>query len=99
MPWRRGGGRGATRRSRCDIGVHCEPATPHLESLWIRNVTVTTGLVDTYSAPTLPPAGRSHQVDAERFVSHHFALNQMHEAYEVFRRASEAGALKVVISC
>jgi alcohol dehydrogenase len=82
-----------------NIGVHGEPATLHLESLWIRNVTVTMGLVDTYSTPTLLRLVASHQVDAERFVSHHFALNQMHEAYEVFRRASEAGALKVVISC
>ena len=61
-------------------------------------MTVTTGLVDTYSAPTLPPAGRSHQVDAEQFVSHHFGLDQMLEAYDVFGRASETGALKVVIA-
>ena len=36
-----------------NIGVHGEPATLHLEDLWIRNVTITTGLVDTYSTPTL----------------------------------------------
>ena len=36
-----------------NIGVHGEPATLHLEDLWIRDVTITTGLVDTYSTPTL----------------------------------------------
>ena len=36
-----------------NIGVHGEPATLHLEDLWIKNVTITTGLVDTYSTPTL----------------------------------------------
>jgi len=36
-----------------NIGVHGEPATLHLEELWIRNVTITTGLVDTYATPTL----------------------------------------------
>ena len=47
-----------------NIGVHGEPATLHLEELWIRDVTITTGLVDTYSTPTLlrlrrrPPARR-----------------------------------------
>ena len=47
-----------------NIGVHGEPATLHLEDLWIRDVTITTGLVDTYSTPTLlrlrdqPPARR-----------------------------------------
>ena len=81
-----------------NIGVHGEPATLHLESLWIRNVTVTTGLVDTYSTPTLLRLVASQQVEAERFVSHHFELDQMLEAYDTFGRASETGALKVVIT-
>src|SRR6266545_849419 len=29
-----------------NVGVHGKPATLHLESLWIRDVTITTGLVD-----------------------------------------------------
>ncbi|MEO6088172.1 MAG: alcohol dehydrogenase catalytic domain-containing protein, partial [Umezawaea sp.] len=36
-----------------NIGVHGKPVTLHLEDLWIRNVTITTGLVDTKSTPTL----------------------------------------------
>src|SRR3954470_9297572 len=36
-----------------NIGVHGEPAVLHLEQLWIKDVTITTGLVDTYSTPTL----------------------------------------------
>lgn len=36
-----------------DVGVHGKPAILHLEDLWIRNVTITTGLVDTHSTPTL----------------------------------------------
>ena len=36
-----------------NIGVHGAPVTLHLEELWIKNVTITTGLVDTYSTPTL----------------------------------------------
>jgi alcohol dehydrogenase len=81
-----------------NIGVHGEPATLHLESLWIRDVTVTTGLVDTYSTPTLLRLVASHQVDAEQFVSHHFGFDQILEAYDVFGRAAETGALKVVIA-
>ena len=56
-----------------NIGVHGEPATLHLEELWIKNVTITTGLVDTYSTPTLLRLAQGHQVDAGRFVTHHFA--------------------------
>ena len=36
-----------------NIGVHGKPATLHLEDLWIKDVTITTGLVDTYSTPML----------------------------------------------
>ena len=81
-----------------NIGVHGQPATLHLESLWTRDITVTTGLVDTYSTPTLLRLVRSHQVDAQQFVSHHFPLSQMLEAYDIFGRAAETGALKVVLT-
>ena len=56
-----------------NIGVHGEPATLHLEDLWIRDVTITTGLVDTYSTPTLLKLLQGDQLDAGRFVTHHFA--------------------------
>ena len=81
-----------------NIGVHGKPATLHLESLWIRDVTVTTGLVDTCSTPTLLRLLTSGQLDGSQFVTHHFELDQMLEAYDAFGRASETGALKVVIS-
>jgi alcohol dehydrogenase len=81
-----------------NIGVHGKPATLHLESLWIRDVTVTTGLVDTFSTPTLLRLLTSGQMNGNRFITHHFELGQMLEAYDVFGRAAETGALKVVIS-
>ncbi len=81
-----------------NIGVHGKPATLHLESLWTRDVTITTGLVDTYSTPTLLRLLTSHQIDAARFVTHHFGLHDMIEAYDVFARASDTGAVKVVLT-
>jgi alcohol dehydrogenase len=81
-----------------NIGVHGEPATLHLEELWIRNVTVTTGLVDTYSTPTLLRLIAAHLVAPGQFITHHFELNEFMEAYDVFGRAAETGALKVVLS-
>jgi alcohol dehydrogenase len=81
-----------------NIGVHGEPATLHLEDLWSRDVTVTTGLVDTSSTPTLLKLVAAHQLDAGRFVTHHFALDEMVAAYDVFARAGETGALKVVLT-
>jgi alcohol dehydrogenase len=81
-----------------NIGVHGKPVTLHLEELWTKDVTITTGLVDTYSTPTLLRLVTSHQLDAAKFVTHHFALDQFMEAYETFGNAGETGALKVVLT-
>jgi alcohol dehydrogenase len=81
-----------------NIGVHGGPATLHLETLWTRDVTITTGLVDTYSTPTLSRLVETHQLDAARFATHHFDLHEMVDAYEVFANASATGALKVVLT-
>ena len=81
-----------------NIGVHGEPATLHLEELWIRDVTITTGLVDTYSTPTLLRLVTSTSSTPTRFVTHHFTLDEFVEAYDVFAHAADTGALKVVLT-
>ena len=81
-----------------NIGVHGGPATLHLEELWSRDVTITTGLVDTVTIPTLLRLVTSQQLDAARFVTHHFTLDRFEEAYDVFSRAGDTGALKVVLT-
>jgi alcohol dehydrogenase len=81
-----------------NIGVHGEPVTLHLEDLWIRDLTITTGLVDAFTTPTLLRLLISHQLEASRFVTHHFALDQFEEAYDVFANAADTGALKVVLT-
>jgi alcohol dehydrogenase len=81
-----------------NIGVHGAPATLHLEDLWIRNVTITTGLVDTFSTPTLLAMVAGHQLDPGPLVTHHFDLHEMAAAYDVFSRAADTGALKVLLT-
>ena len=81
-----------------NIGVHGEPVTLHLEDLWSRDVTITTGLVDTSSTPTLLKLLRSQHLDASRFVTHRFGLDEFEAAYDVFARSADTGALKVVVS-
>lgn len=81
-----------------NVGVHGTPATLHLEDLWIRNVTITTGLVDTYSTPTLLRMLAAGRLDASKFITHRFLLDEMIEAYKVFSRPQETGALKVVLT-
>ena len=81
-----------------NIGVHGEPATLHLEELWIKNVTITTGLVDTFSTPTLLRLIQGGSIDPSPLVTHHFEMDEFDDAYDVFGRASDTGALKVVIT-
>jgi alcohol dehydrogenase len=81
-----------------NIGVHGEPVTLHLEELWIKNITITTGLVDAYSTATLLRLVTSHQLDAAKFITHHFGLDEFERAYDVFSRAADTGALKVVLT-
>jgi alcohol dehydrogenase len=81
-----------------NVGVHGEPATLHLEQLWIRDITITTGLVDTYSTPTFLRLLNGHQFDADRFVTHRFDLDQFEEAYDVFSDPAHSGALKVCLT-
>ena len=81
-----------------NVGVHGAPATLDLEDLWIKDITITTGLVDTFSTPTLLHLVASGQINAKRFITHHFGLDEFDEAYDVFARAADTGALKVVLS-
>ena len=81
-----------------NIGVHGRPAMLHLENLWIRNVTITTGLVDTYSTPKLLGMLVAGQLDTSHMVTHRFALAEIMEAYDIFSRPAQSGALKVVLS-
>ncbi len=81
-----------------NIGVHGKPATLHLESLWIRDITVTTGLVDATSTATLLRLVESHQINAARFVTHKFELGDILTAYDVFGRAADTGAIKVMMT-
>ncbi|MEV4346447.1 zinc-dependent alcohol dehydrogenase family protein [Actinoplanes sp. NPDC049596] len=81
-----------------NIGVHGKPATLHLEDLWIRNVTITTGLVDTFSTPKLLDMLVAGQFDLGHLVTHRFALGDFMQAYDVFADPIRSGALKVVLS-
>jgi alcohol dehydrogenase len=81
-----------------NIGVHGAPATLHLEDIWIKNLTITTGLVDTYSTPTLIGLVASHQLDTSPMITHRFGLDEFETAYDVFGNAADTGALKVLLT-
>jgi alcohol dehydrogenase len=81
-----------------NIGVHGEPATLHLETLWIKSITITTGLVDASSTPTLLRLVSEGRLDPGGFTTHRFNLNEIMEAYDVFADAAQTNAIKVTLS-
>jgi alcohol dehydrogenase len=80
-----------------NVGVHGHPATLHLEKLWIRDVTITTGLVDTITTPQLLKLIAEGRLDATAFATHRFPLGDTMKAYDVFADAAGTHALKVVL--
>ena len=80
-----------------NVGVHGAPATLHLEELWIKNVTITTGLVDTSSTPRLLAMLAAGRLELPGLITHRFGLDEMQDAYDVFSRPAETGALKVAL--
>ncbi len=81
-----------------NIGVHGHSATLHLERLWTRDVTITTGLVDTRTIPQLMSLVASGRLDPTVFATHRVALEEAMSAYDTFADATNTGALKVVLN-
>jgi alcohol dehydrogenase len=80
-----------------NVGVHGKPVTLHLETLWDRNITLTTRLVDTITTPLLLKGVQSGRLDPAKLVTHRFALADVMKAYDTFGDAAKQRALKVVL--
>lgn len=81
-----------------NIGVHGKPATLHLETLWSRNITLTTRLVDTETTPMLLKMVKSGKLQPKQFITHRFHLNDTMKAYDTFMNAAKEKTLKVVLA-
>jgi alcohol dehydrogenase len=80
-----------------NVGVHGVPVALHLETLWDRNIAITTRLVDTSSTPMLLKVLAAGRIEPKRLITHHFKLDAILEAYETFGNAATTKALKVII--
>lgn len=81
-----------------NIGVHGKSATLHLETLWCRNVMLTTRLVDTATTPMLLKAVLSGRINPKGLVSHRFPLSDAMKAYDTFANAARENALKLILT-
>ena len=80
-----------------NIGVHGKSVDLALNELWIKNIDISMGLVNTNTLGMLLKLVAEHKLPAEKFVTHEFSFDQVLEAYEIFGHAAEHDALKVLI--
>jgi alcohol dehydrogenase len=81
-----------------NVGVHGKAVELHVEDLWIRNINISMGLVNTNTTPMLLKLVAQLKIPADSFATHHFTFDEFMEAYDTFARAAETKALKVVIT-
>jgi alcohol dehydrogenase len=81
-----------------NIGVHGKPVSLELQNLWIQNISISMGLVNTNTTPLLLKLVVGKKLNAEKFATHFFKFDQFIEAYDTFGRAAETKALKVVLT-
>ncbi len=80
-----------------NVGVHGSSVDLELQNLWIRNVTITTGLVNTNTTPMLLKTVESGKLQPEQLITHRFAFADFMKAYDVFGDAAKEQAMKVII--
>ncbi len=81
-----------------NIGVHGKSVALHMETLWSKNITITTRLVDTVTTPMLFKTVQSNKLQPKQLITHHFKLSQIIEAYDTFGHAAKEKALKVILT-
>ena len=81
-----------------NIGVHGKSAALHLETLWSKNITITTRLVDTVSTPMLMKTVQAGKLNSGQLITHRFKLSEIIKAYDSFANAAREKALKVIMT-
>lgn len=80
-----------------NVSVHGTSVDLQLQKLWIKNITLTTGLVNTNTTPMLMKTLESGKLKPAELITHRFAFSDFMQAYEAFGNASKEKALKVIV--
>ncbi len=80
-----------------NIGVHGTSVALALDEPWIKNIDISTGLVNTDTLGMLLSLVAGHKLPADTFDTHGFSFDEMLEAYVVLGHPADHDALKVLI--
>ena len=81
-----------------NVGVHGKPVQLNIQDLWIANINISMGLVNTTTLGMLLKLVAQDKLPVGAFVTHRFALDDVIAAYDVFGDAANTKALKVLLS-
>lgn len=81
-----------------NVGVHGVKVDFEIEKLWIKNLTITTGLVNTNTTPMLIKAASANKLPLQKLITHRFKLEEIEHAYEIFLNGAKEKAIKIIIS-
>ena len=81
-----------------NMGVHGKSVDLQLQDLWIKNITLRTGLVSTNTIPVLMRAVESGDVEPAELVTHRFKLDEIEKAYDIFSDAAKEKAIKMILT-
>lgn len=80
-----------------NVGVHGTSVDFELNKLWIKNLKITTGLVNANTTETLMKSCCAGKLQLDKLGTHTFSFDQMLEAYDTFKHAAEEKAVKMII--
>ncbi|SDB83302.1 alcohol dehydrogenase [Raineyella antarctica] len=81
-----------------NIGVHGEAVELPINEKWIDNIRISMGLVNAVTGEMLLRMVAEGKLPAGKLGTHHFTLDEIDKAYDVFGHAAEHQALKVVMT-
>lgn len=81
-----------------NVGVHGKPVQFDLDRLWIKNIYVSTGLVNANTTSMLIDMVKNKVIVPDKLLTHEFKFKDVIEAYDTFKNANLTNAVKVAIS-
>lgn len=81
-----------------NIGVYSQSAELHKETLWVKNITIRMGVVNTTTIPLLLKTIESGKLDPSPLITHRFPFANVLLAYDIFANAGKEQAVKIILS-
>ena len=81
-----------------NIGVYSQSAELHKETLWVKNITIRMGVVNTTTIPLLLKTIQSGKLDPSPLITHRFPFANVLLAYEIFANAGKEQAVKIILN-